>query len=86
MYCRRCDDVVRAIVPWVGWKRLKVAWWVGVLALLPLSPILGADYFCMIPSAFGFVFAGGTLFRLAAETPICSRCSLPLASGSTRRP
>lgn len=81
MYCRRCDDVVSAIVPWSGWKRLKVAWWVGVVALLVLSPILGADYFCMIPSSFAFVFAGGTLYRLAAEQPICRYCSLPLDPG-----
>jgi len=81
MYCRRCDDVVSAIVPWSGWGRLKIAWWVGVVVLLVLSPILGADYCVMIPSAFAFVFAGGTLHRLAGEKPICRQCSLPLDPG-----
>lgn len=81
MYCRRCDDVVSAIVPWAGWKRARIVWGIGVLVLLTLSPILGADYFCMIPSAFAFVFAGGTLNRLANEKPICSVCSLPLEPG-----
>lgn len=81
MYCPRCDDVVSAIVPWHGWARLRIVWWGGVLVLLVLSPILGADYFCMIPSAFAFVFAGGTLNRLASEKPICRVCSLPLEPG-----
>ena len=81
MYCRRCDDVVSVIVPWHGWQRLKIAWWIGVVVLCVLSPILGADYCVMIPSSFAFVFAGGTLHRLAAEKPICRTCSLPLDPG-----
>jgi hypothetical protein len=81
MYCRRCDDVVTAVVPWQGWKRLRIAWWAAVVLLLALSPILGADYCVMIPSAFAFVFAGGTLHRLANEQPFCSLCSLPLEPG-----
>jgi hypothetical protein len=81
MYCRRCDDVVEVIAPWRGWKTARVVWWACVGVLLVLSPILGADYFCMIPSAFAFVFAGGTLQRLATEKPICRVCSLPLETG-----
>jgi hypothetical protein len=81
MYCRRCDDVVYAVVPWGGWGRLKIAWWAVVVLLVVFAPILGADFFCMIPSSFAFVFAGGTLYRLAAEKPICRNCSLPLDPG-----
>lgn len=81
MYCRRCDDAVEFIAPWGGWKTARVVWWVCVGLLLVLSPILGADYFCMIPSAFAFVFAGGTLQRLATEKAVCRVCSLPLDPG-----
>jgi hypothetical protein len=81
MYCRRCDDAVEFIAPWRGWKTARLAWWGGVLALAILSPILGADYFCMIPSSFAFIFAGGTIQRLATEKPICRVCSLPLDPG-----
>ncbi len=81
MYCRRCDDVVSAIVPWRGWARLRMAWWGGVALLLALSPVLGADFCILIPSSFAFVFAGGTLNRLANERPICRNCSLALEPG-----
>jgi hypothetical protein len=78
MYCRRCDDVVEVVAPWPGWRTARLVWMVCVGALLLLSPVLGADFMCMIPSAFGFIFAGGTLHRLAAEKPVCRVCSLPL--------
>ena len=81
MYCRRCDDVVSAIVPWPGWNRLKIAWWVGVVTITLLFPMLAADYCVMLPSSFAYVFAGGTLYRLAAEQPLCRNCSLPLEPG-----
>ena len=81
MYCRRCDDAVEFIAPWRGWKTARAVWWVCVGVLLIVSPILGADYFCMIPSSFAFIFAGGTLQRLATEVPICRVCSLPLDPG-----
>lgn len=81
MYCRRCDDVVRAIVPWPGWNKLKIAWWVGVGIVVVCFPLLAADYCVMLPSSFAYVFAGGTLYRLAGERPICSQCSLPLEPG-----
>lgn len=81
MYCRRCDDVVSAIVPWSGWNKLRIVWWAVVALLLVLSPILGADFCVMIPGSFAIVFAGGTLHRLAQEKPICRTCSLPLDPG-----
>jgi hypothetical protein len=81
MYCRRCDDVVSAIVPWRGWNRLLVAWWAGVVLVAVLFPMLAADYCVMLPSSFAYVFAGGTLYRLASERPICRNCSLLLEPG-----
>lgn len=81
MYCGRCDEVVSAIVPWHGWRTLRIVWWCVVVVLLALSPILGADFCVMIPSSFAFVFAGGTLQRLASQEAICRACSLPLEPG-----
>ena len=78
LYCKRCDDVVEVVAPWSGWRTLRFVWMGCVGVLLILSPVLGADFFCMIPSAFGFIFAGGTLHRLAQEKPVCRVCSLPL--------
>lgn len=78
MYCRRCDDVVRVVSPWSGWKRVRVAWGVGVVVLACTIPVWTADFCIMIPSSFAYLIAGSVLFRLASEPPTCSVCSLDL--------
>lgn len=79
MYCRRCDDVVRVVSPWGGWKRARLGWGVGVAVLLCTIPVWAADYCIMIPSSFAYLTAGSVLFRLANELPSCSVCSLEIA-------
>ena len=79
MYCRRCDDVVRVVSPWSGWKRVRIAWGVGVVALMCTIPVWSADFCIMIPSSFAYLIAGSVLFRLAGELPTCSVCSLEIA-------
>ena len=38
MYCRRCDDVVRVIKPWSGWRPALYVWY-GAMVVLVLSLI-----------------------------------------------
>jgi hypothetical protein len=82
MYCRRCDDVVRVVAPWSGWKRVRNAWSVGAVAVVCASPIWFGDFCVLIPSAFGYLLAGTVLFRLANERPSCSVCSLVIRNDS----
>jgi hypothetical protein len=49
---------------------------IGVITLL--SPIMGADYFCLIPTMMGIIVAGGPIYRYATEKPTCSVCSAEL--------
>ena len=82
MYCRRCDDVVRVVSPWPGWKRVRVGWGAGVVALACTIPVWAADFCIMIPSAFAYLVAGSVLFRLASEMPSCAVCSLGIAENT----
>lgn len=78
MFCRRCDDLVPAILPWKGWKQ---AWWVwcGVMGTMVfLFPFIASDFCVMLPSLMAMIIAGGPTYRLSREKPVCSRCSLPL--------
>lgn len=78
LHCWRCDDLVNPIVPWPHWRKI---WWVwcGVIGLLvPLSPVMGADYFCMIPTMMAIIVAGGPIYRYMNEKPTCSVCSAVL--------
>ena len=75
MYCWRCDDVVRPVVPWRHWRKLWLLW-CGVISVLAVfSPILGADAFCMIPTMMGIIVAGGPLYRYKSKPPSCGVCS-----------
>lgn len=82
MYCRRCDDVVRVVSPWGGWKRVRLGWGVGVVVLLCTIPVWAADFCIMIPSSFAYLVAGSVLFRLAAQVPSCSVCSLEMSAAT----
>ena len=79
LYCRRCDDVVRVVSPWDGWKRVRIAWGMGAAVLFCTIPFWASDFCIMIPSSFAYLLAGSVLFRLANERPICSVCSLEIA-------
>lgn len=77
-YCPRCDESVRAISPWRGWKPLWTAWKVGFVVVLCCFPILAADYCVMLPSTMLYLVGGGLLRGYAREKPVCRRCSLEL--------
>lgn len=90
LFCPRCDDAVRTIDPWRGWKPLWVAWRVGFVGILVGFPILASDYCVMLPSTMLYLAAGGILRGYARERPVCRRCSLELdeaaRGGTTIRP
>ncbi|GAB4197419.1 MAG: hypothetical protein OHK0013_05580 [Sandaracinaceae bacterium] len=75
LYCWRCDDLVRAVRPWPHWRKVWIAWCAAIGVIAILSPIMGADYFCMIPTMMGIIVAGGPIYRYATEKPTCSVCS-----------
>ncbi len=89
-FCPRCDEAVRAIEPWRGWKPLWTAWKVGFVGILCAFPILAADYCVMLPSCMLYLVGGGLLRGYAREKAVCRKCSLELdealAGGTTIRP
>ena len=89
MYCRRCDDVVRVIKPWSGWKPSLYVWYGAMVMLVFLSPFMASDYCVMIPTMMMIILAGSPLHRLAKEKPVCRVCSLELdeaRGGTAMRP
>lgn len=78
MFCPRCDEQVRAITPWWGWKPAWHVWKVGFVLVLCLTPFLASDYCIMLPSTMLYLVSGGLLRGLAQEKPVCSQCSLEL--------
>lgn len=90
MYCWRCDDVVRPVLPWPHWSKVWIAWCCMIGVITILSPIMGADYFCMIPTMMGIIVAGGPIYRYKREPASCSVCSAQLdpsrKSGTGVRP
>jgi hypothetical protein len=90
MYCWRCDDVVRPVMPWPHWGKIWIVWCCAIGVITILSPIMGADYFCMIPTMMGIIVAGGPIYRYKREPASCGVCSAQLdpsrRSGTGVRP
>ncbi|MBN8610431.1 MAG: hypothetical protein J0L92_07605 [Deltaproteobacteria bacterium] len=78
MYCWRCDDVIRPVMPWPHWSKVWWAWCGMIVVITIVSPVMGSDYFCMIPTMMGIIVAGGPIYRFAHEKPTCSVCSAEL--------
>jgi hypothetical protein len=82
MYCRRCDDAVRVVRPWHGWKAARNAWYVVMGLMVLLFPVMASDFCVMIPTLMLMILAGSPLHALAREKPVCTRCSLELDGGA----
>ena len=81
MYCRRCDDAVRVLRPWRGWKTALIVWYCVMGAMTLLFPFMASDYCVMIPTMMLMILAGSPLHAFAREKPVCARCSLELDEG-----
>ena len=77
-YCPRCDEVVRVVRHWPGWRRAWLAWKVILGGLAFVIPFIAWDMCVMLPSIMLFLAGGGPLRRMATEAPTCARCSLEL--------
>jgi ribosomal protein S27AE len=78
--CPRCKAAVRPLRPWPHWRKLRVAYFVGLGAALCGAPVILADGFILIPTLMIYMTAIGPLNSLAQQKPICSRCSAVLAA------
>lgn len=83
LYCRRCDDAVRPIRVWHGWKWCWRVYLVGLVIMLALTPFLAYDFCILIPGMMVYLLAGSPLRQLARTPPVCRRCSLDLEEGVT---
>lgn len=78
VYCWRCDDVVRPILPWPHWRKVWFTWCGAIGVLTVVSPVMSSDYCVMIPTMMGIIVAGGPIYRYSREKPICTVCSAEL--------
>ena len=78
LFCPRCDDTVRALAPWPGWKTLWNVWKVGFAVVIVCAPLLASDFCVMLPCTMMYLTAGGLLRGYARQKPVCNKCSLEL--------
>lgn len=78
-HCERCKRRVPVRRPWRGWRPLRTAWFVTLVASLPLLPALAFEACVMLPAFALFLSAIGPLNELARRLPSCARCGLALA-------
>lgn len=75
MHCDRCKRSVRPVRPWPHWRRVRIAYFMGLASAVFAFPVILADGFFLIPTFMLYMSAIGPLNRLARQRPTCSRCS-----------
>lgn len=66
--------------PWPGYVWLKRAWYVGLLVLAALMPIVLSEITVLLPMAMMFAVAGGPLFFLSSQPTTCRDCGAEIVS------
>lgn len=73
-YCSRCARDVSLLRPWPGFRWLKRVWYVGLLGVVALMPIILSEITVLLPMAMVFAVAGGPVLSLAAQPTTCREC------------
>ncbi len=84
MYCWRCDDVVRPVLPWPHWRKVWIGWICTIGLITVLFPVMASDFCVMIPTMMAIIVAGGPIYRYASQLPSCSVCSAVLDPARAR--
>jgi hypothetical protein len=77
-YCGRCAHEVAPVRAWPGFIWVKRAWYVGILAICALAPVIMAEITLLLPLALTFGLAAGPIHQLASQRPTCSDCGAEL--------
>lgn len=73
-FCARCDDHVDAEYEEPGMRKFVKIYFVAGLFYLPFLPIIGADFFVMIPNFALYVFGAGAAMRYWNQPALCTVC------------
>jgi hypothetical protein len=77
-HCGRCNAQVSVLSPWPGFRWVKRCWYVGLLVLFALMPIIMAEITLLMPLALVFALAAGPVHALAAQKATCRDCGAEL--------
>jgi hypothetical protein len=77
-YCARCARDVVPVRPWRGFLWTKRAFYLGLLLVGCLMPILLSEITVLMPLAMTFGLAAGPVHALAAQRATCSDCGAEL--------
>jgi hypothetical protein len=77
-YCARCAHLVAPVRAWRGFVWAKRGWYLGVIAICALAPIIMSEITLLLPLALSFGIAAGPVHRLGAQRPTCSECGAEL--------
>lgn len=77
-YCGRCAHEVAPVSAWPGFRWIKRAWYVGIVVLCGLAPIIMSEITLLLPLALTFGLAAGPIHQLASQRTTCSECGAEL--------
>jgi hypothetical protein len=70
----RCAREVPVLRPWPGFAWLKRVWYLGLLGVLALMPIIMSEITLLLPMAMAFALAGGPVLALSSQRTTCRDC------------
>jgi hypothetical protein len=72
-HCPHCDRMVEAVPPLPRWRFLLIAYWVALLALVPLFGGIVGLSLVLAPAMLAMGLAIGTLSRMSTtyRCPVC---------------
>ena len=85
-HCGRCASLVEVVRPWPGFVWLKRLWYLGLLGLLVLMPIILSEITLLLPMAMVFALAGGPLFAFCAQEATCRQCGAVISRATDGSP
>ena len=76
--CWRCRQTTEPLRPWPHWRKVRFAYFAGLMLALCGGPVILADGFVLIPTLMVYMAALGPLNALARQRPLCNHCGAAL--------
>ena len=72
--CPRCHDTVEVEYEEPEMRKLAGFWFMAGIPFIPFFPIIGADFFVMIPLLTLYIFGVGAALRYWNQPALCTVC------------
>ena len=73
-HCSRCAHEVEVLDVWPGYVWAKRGWYVGLVLICALMPVILSEITLLLPLAMVFAAAAGPVHSLARERASCTEC------------